>query len=392
MTQDIRTIRITAQGPAGPAGAAGSGEVFTVASQAAMLALAAHTGAIAIRSDLNTCFALAANDPAVLANWKELLTPPQAVLSVAGLTGAIDGAGLKAALAIVAGDVSGLAASATTDATDAGNIASGTLSNARLSGVALTANNLSDLASAPTAAGNLGVGSGSDVTHKTLTLAAGTIAASAPVLNATQVWNNVGAAFTAVKLNVTDTASAAASLLVDLQAGGASKFRVSKGGVATAVTGANIGNNSVTLGNDGVTSAPGVRVWNGGRYEFSSTSASNGSADLGLGRDAANVLAQVNGANAQKSNIYATYGSTTNYERLSLDAGKTTANVHRLMAEKGTVGGSLRPIAIDGYGKAGAMVAADIPAGTFALFKDTSGGGVVLGYNDGGTLMTVALT
>ena len=356
-----------------------------------MLALAAHTGAIAIRSDLNTCFALAANDPTVLANWKELLTPPPAVLSVAGLTGAIGGAGLKSALAIVAGDVSGLAASATTDTTNAGNIASGTLSNARLSGVALTANNLSDLASAPTAASNLGVGSGSDVTHKSLTLAGDTITASAPLLNATQAWNNAGAAFSALKLNVTDTASAAASMLLELQSGGVNKFSVSKTGVV-AIGGANIGGSSVTLGNDGVANTPGVRVWSGGKYEFSSNGNSNGSADLSLVRDAANVLAQVNGANAQKSNIYATYASTTNYERLSLDAGKTTANVHRVMAEKGSGGGALRPIAIDGYEKAGAMAAADIPAGTFALFKDTSGGGVVLGYNDGGTLKTVALT
>jgi len=62
------------------------------------------------------------------------------------------------------------------------------------------------------------------------------------------------------------------------------------------------------------------------------------------------------------------------------------------MSEKGSGGGSLRPIAIDGYAKSGAMVNTDIPQGAWALFKDSSSGAVVLGYNDGGTLKTVALS
>ncbi len=44
----------------------------------------------------------------MLANWKELLTPTDAVLSVAGLVGAITASGLKAALAIAISDVAGL--------------------------------------------------------------------------------------------------------------------------------------------------------------------------------------------------------------------------------------------------------------------------------------------
>lgn len=64
-------------------------DTFVVASQAAMLALTAETGDVAVRSDLNKSFILAGTDPATLAHWQELLTPTDAVLSVNGQTGAV---------------------------------------------------------------------------------------------------------------------------------------------------------------------------------------------------------------------------------------------------------------------------------------------------------------
>lgn len=64
-------------------------DTFEVASQAAMLALAAQRGDVAIRSDLNKSFILATDSPGTLADWKELRTPTDAVLSVAGKTGAV---------------------------------------------------------------------------------------------------------------------------------------------------------------------------------------------------------------------------------------------------------------------------------------------------------------
>lgn len=42
--------------------------------------------------------------------------------------------------------------------------------------------------------------------------------------------------------------------------------------------------------------------------------------------------------------------------------------------------------------KAGLPATADLSAGEAGLFKDTSGGGVYLAYNDGGTIKKVALT
>lgn len=72
-----------------------------VASQSAMLALTAEEGDVAVRTDLNKSFILTATPASTLANWQELLTPTDAVSSVAGKTGAVS---------LVEGDISGLVA------------------------------------------------------------------------------------------------------------------------------------------------------------------------------------------------------------------------------------------------------------------------------------------
>jgi len=64
-----------------------------------------------------------------------------------------------------------------------------------------------------------------------LTLTGATQTTSFPVLDATQTWNNVATTFTAAKINVTDTASATASLLMDLQVGGSSRMSLRKDGL-----------------------------------------------------------------------------------------------------------------------------------------------------------------
>ena len=61
------------------------------------------------------------------------------------------------------------------------------------------------------------------------TLAAGTLTDSAP-MTLTQTWNDAAEAFTGLKVNITSTASLAASLLLDLQVAGSSVFNVSKDG------------------------------------------------------------------------------------------------------------------------------------------------------------------
>jgi hypothetical protein len=64
-------------------------EVNTVASQAAMLALTAQSGDVAIRSDLKKTFAHNGGTTGTVADWSELLTPTDAVTSVNGLTGVV---------------------------------------------------------------------------------------------------------------------------------------------------------------------------------------------------------------------------------------------------------------------------------------------------------------
>lgn len=73
------------------------------------------------------------------------------------------------------------------------------------------------------------------------TITQGTITAAAPALAVTSTWNNVAVTFTGVLVNVTDTTSAAASMLMDLQIGGVSQWQARKNG-STIQTG------SITIG------------------------------------------------------------------------------------------------------------------------------------------------
>jgi len=63
---------------------------------------------------------------------------------------------------------------------------------------------------------------------------AGTLTTDKKVLDLSATWNAAGVTFTGVKFNVTDTASNAASLLMDLQVCGVSKLTVAKDGAITA--------------------------------------------------------------------------------------------------------------------------------------------------------------
>ncbi|MFM2092009.1 MAG: hypothetical protein RLZZ127_2498 [Planctomycetota bacterium] len=65
-------------------------DTFVVASEAAMLALTAERGDVAVRTDLSKSFILVAEPASTLGNWQELLAAGSAsVLSVNGQTGAV---------------------------------------------------------------------------------------------------------------------------------------------------------------------------------------------------------------------------------------------------------------------------------------------------------------
>jgi len=81
-------------------------DVTPVANQAAMLALTAQKGDMAIRADNGKSYALASNSPTTLADWKEI-TAAGSVVSVNGQTGTVlipdvtlDSQGLSAGLSI----------------------------------------------------------------------------------------------------------------------------------------------------------------------------------------------------------------------------------------------------------------------------------------------------
>ena len=162
-------------------------------------------------------------------------------------------------------------------------------------------------------------------------------------------WNTSGTP-TALKLNVTDTASNAASLLLDLQVGSASIAKIDKTGTLTLSGASGIGAKIVSsaqfrtagiiLGYD-MDGGSGFAVFDaafagayGGisPYGFVVASAKSiafgsaglNTADLFIRRDAANTLAQRNSTTAQTLRVYGTYTDASNYERLALTRAAVT--------------------------------------------------------------------
>ena len=163
--------------------------------------------------------------------------------------------------------------------------------------------------------------------------------ANVPISNMTATWTDSGTTYTAVKMNVTDTASNAASLLMDLQVGGTSKFNVAKSGFITfaghrmysdaaAICFTNSSNVTTLISRTDYTLVPqAASIGWGNLTSFAS--------DLSLARDAANTLAQRNATNAQAFRVYNTYTDASNYERGFI---KWNANVLEIGAESAGTG------------------------------------------------------
>ena len=128
-------------------------------------------------------------------------------------------------------------------------------------------------------------------------------------------WNASGTTFTGIGLNVTDTASAAGSLLMDLQVGGSTRLRVNKAGSLEIASDAYIGDFSGTRFRISNGASPFITLGGGVSGYFGLANSNIQVADVRLFRDAAGVLAQRNGANAQAFNLYNTFTDASNYER-----------------------------------------------------------------------------
>lgn len=180
------------------------------------------------------------------------------------------------------------------------------------------------LAAADTAAMRTAIGLGTTDSPTFLALAlagqslTGTQATSIAEISTT--WNTTGSP-TALKLDVTNTASNAASALLDLRVGGASRFRVLVdgqvvGSVATFSSYAIITN-----------------IYTRSDSSFIKLGAAD---DVCLFRGGANTLYQRNGTNAQNLWLANTYTDASNYERCAFGWASNVLRIGTEMLGTGT--------------------------------------------------------
>ncbi len=94
-------------------------ETFVVNTQAAMLALTAQEGDVAVRTDLSKSYILTTAPASALSNWQELLTPTSPVASVFGRVGSVTAATGDYTFTQIAGTPTTLAGYGITDAATA---------------------------------------------------------------------------------------------------------------------------------------------------------------------------------------------------------------------------------------------------------------------------------
>jgi hypothetical protein len=211
-----------------------------------------------------------------------------------------------------------------------------------------------------------------------LTIAGGTITADEPALNISQTWNNAAVAFTGIKYNITDTACSASSKMLDIKLANSSMVSLNRLGQlnitrhiyfdsAGTLSNNNTQNFHFTLAGNGISisaqnnytaiiysGASAMYYMNGPELITAKTGAfawaSNvytypwwNNIGLELYADDDNILAQRHGTAAQKTNMYNTWTSATNYERFCIDW-KSTANLCKLKVEAQT--GTVRDLSI----------------------------------------------
>jgi hypothetical protein len=180
------------------------------------------------------------------------------------------------------------------------------------------------------------------------------------VLDLSQTWNNAAVTFTGILATFTNTASNAASRLIDLRVGADSFFSVNRSGTITGVVAS--GGTLLTSSGSGafdINASGGARIrfapsgvggplllWSGtGKYQFF-PSAATANTSLGLfvsTEGTNNVMALENAANPQTFRIYNTYTDASNHERGFM---RWSSNVLQIGTEKAGTG-SARTIGIN---------------------------------------------
>jgi hypothetical protein len=218
----------------------------------------------------------------------------------------------------------------------------------------------------------------------------------------TQTWNAGGVTFTGVKLNVTDTASAADSLVMDLQVAGSSKMRVSKTdgtvmfGANSAGWGASVSGTTVTFGRVASSTAIGTASWgfannNAGDSYTVTGSIAIGTAvtarDLILYRDAPAVLqlgadTSTNGATAVAQRIKGpdASGTTSTGGSMTIAGGTgTSAGGAVILATSATTGAPAAALTVNNNAVATFAKPPVLPVYTVATLPATAAAGMVQG-------------
>ena len=208
-----------------------------VSSQTAMLALTAQTGDVAVRTDQNKTYILKATPASTLANWQELLTPTDSVLSVDGRTGAVtlsdlyDSYGSSATkLPLAGGTMSGAIAMGTNKITGMGdptNAQDAATKNYVDTGMS------SQVAAAATSAASAATSAASAATSAS---AAATSASNASASATAAATSASGAATSATSAGLSATAAASSQTAAGLSASAAATSATSAAASATSAT------------------------------------------------------------------------------------------------------------------------------------------------------------
>ena len=167
------------------------------------------------------------------------------------------------------------------------------------------------------------------------------------LLSLAGTWNTSGTP-SAIFCNITDTASNASSLLMQLQTGGVNRATITKTGLTTLGSSAIAGGGGVLALSTSYGTCT-LSVTGGGLLGASAGIATAGTVSasvfalglLEMQTDANYEMGLRRGTSATKLSAYNTFTSSTNFERFCVDW-KTTANTCRVGTEKGSGGGTAR--------------------------------------------------